>query len=120
QSRGSIEERRLHESCKGRESGGRSTRPIFCPAKLSRRTRRGIHSHHHIGIEHCEQSLEITRAQRGKECINHNSLALEIRVGCYLTAAHSSTGATGQLSRRIWCAIHDRCNLLERQVEHIV
>src|SRR5262249_24743532 len=112
----------LHKLSQPRKCNG-TARPVPRTTNLSRcarHSRCSVRAEYHIRIEHCNQTLEVTGAQRPEKGFNNCSPGLEIGLRHFLRSMHSSASAARKLPCGIRSAIDDRSNLIERQIKYIM
>jgi uncharacterized protein YbjT (DUF2867 family) len=78
-----------------------------------------VGSQHHVGIEQGEEGVEIAATR--EESVDHRSLTSEVGIrNRYVGAPHAASCPARQLSRRRRGAADHGCDLLERQLEHVL
>jgi hypothetical protein len=75
---------------------------------------------HDARIEHRQQRLEVAPARGGQEGADQRLLVGQIGVGGRPPELHAAAGAARQLPRRHRRAPHDRRDVIEREIEHVV
>ena len=78
-----------------------------------------VGAHHDVWVEHRDERLEVTVARRGEERVDDLALAGDVGIRLGRTP-HPSPRPAGELPRRGRSAIHDRGDLVEGDIEHVV
>ncbi len=119
ESRGAIHERRLGGPGASLEGVGHGLRTADLRG-CAHLHGCGVGSEHDLGVEHGEQRGEVTAARGSEEGVDQLSLAGDVGAASGSRSLHAAACAARELPCRGRGAAHDRGDLVEAQVEHVV
>src|SRR5262245_44745091 len=79
-----------------------------------------VGTYNDIRVEHCHEPIEVAVARRTEKRVDDLTLRLEIHVGNRPLRTHAPARPAGELACRLGGAIHDGCDLVERDGEDVM